>query len=659
MKDQFDWYINILNEGLTEELCRTIFSSPISFKLLIEVVNDDKFNYLQANNTYIENSDLQREDIIGRTPYDIFDRSTADSIQRHCRECVRKKQAINYRETIMFLNGEKHFITSLIPILKDGRVKYIFGEKLDSTMYINEIKKNQEYEKTITENYNLMQSLFDISVGFTKSDYNNFERQVDKSLVVLGKHLNCDQIGIYKFFQDDNYANCIKRWFKDQNEQDVFGQYEEELTTTILKRKNLLPNINGSTAKQFVNIYQKTGIDCGDNEAKSVLSVPVLYNKEIWGYITYFYFHQQKEWQDHEVETLMLFGDIFINTFFRVDAEKKLRLLSEKDNLTGLDNRLSLARNIKMFDDQEYLPFAFVYIDVNGLKMTNDCFGHNMGDKLLMIFAGILKQIAGDYYPTRISGDEFALLCPNVVEKDLKRLIESIKVNCKNIDSLPVPLSISVGYAVRNKLELSMEELSEKAENNMYREKTLESKTVKNNIMQHIIKKTQSGKVHSREYHLMVSSLAQKLAQELKLRDLELEKLGKAVLFYNIGYALDSEEVIYDNDNQEANLLKTHCEKGYHIAMAMPFLQPVAEIILSHHENWDGSGYPQGLQGKEIPFISRIIALIDAYVLMIMGKPGTKPLSKNEAIEEIEKKSGSFFDPKIVKVFVNILKEDR
>ena len=83
-------------------------------------------------------------------------------------ECVKKKQAVSYRESVDLPNGEKHFITQLTPVLKDGEVKYIFGEKLDSTFYINELKKNQLYEKTISENSQLMQKLFIYPWGLPK-----------------------------------------------------------------------------------------------------------------------------------------------------------------------------------------------------------------------------------------------------------------------------------------------------------------------------------------------------------------------------------------------------------------------------------------------------------------------------------------------------------
>jgi HD-GYP domain-containing protein (c-di-GMP phosphodiesterase class II) len=104
--------------------------------------------------------------------------------------------------------------------------------------------------------------------------------------------------------------------------------------------------------------------------------------------------------------------------------------------------------------------------------------------------------------------------------------------------------------------------------------------------------------------------------------------------------------------------MKKHPEIGYRIAQASSELTPIAEGILHHHEWWNGSGYPQGLKKDEIPLISRIIAIVDAYDVMTHTRPYKEAKTKTKAIEEIKKCSGKQFDPYLVDKFLEIIKEE-
>ena len=103
--------------------------------------------------------------------------------------------------------------------------------------------------------------------------------------------------------------------------------------------------------------------------------------------------------------------------------------------------------------------------------------------------------------------------------------------------------------------------------------------------------------------------------------------------------------------------MKTHTEIGFRIAKSVSELEPIAEYILTHHERWDGKGYPQGLKGEAIPLLSRIIAVTDAYDAMTNDRVYRKALPKEAAIEEIKKHKGTQFDPKVVMIFEEIISE--
>ena len=103
---------------------------------------------------------------------------------------------------------------------------------------------------------------------------------------------------------------------------------------------------------------------------------------------------------------------------------------------------------------------------------------------------------------------------------------------------------------------------------------------------------------------------------------------------------------------EEWEVIKKHPEIGYRIALSSPDLSPIAESILMHHERWDGSGYPLGVKGSDIPLNARILAIIDAYDVMVHGRPYQKSMSHQEALAEIKRCIGTQFDPHLTQIFM-------
>jgi HD-GYP domain-containing protein (c-di-GMP phosphodiesterase class II) len=115
---------------------------------------------------------------------------------------------------------------------------------------------------------------------------------------------------------------------------------------------------------------------------------------------------------------------------------------------------------------------------------------------------------------------------------------------------------------------------------------------------------------------------------------------------------------LLDKNSDSRNIMKTHPEIGYRIAMSWSNFEELAPYILSHHERWDGNGYPRGLRGKEIPLLARILAVADAYDAMTSARVYRKPIGKQEAMEEIRRNSSTQFDPAIVNIFLEYLEKN-
>ena len=159
-----------------------------------------------------------------------------------------------------------------------------------------------------------------------------------------------------------------------------------------------------------------------------------------------------------------------------------------------------------------------------------------------------------------------------------------------------------------------------------------------------------------------VCDLAEKLGQELKLRTYELEQLRYAAILHDIGKIGIPESILNKPGSltrEEFDQIKNHPLMGVNILQKIDFLKEVTLIMQNHHEYYDGSGYPEGKAGDRIPFLSRIITLADAYDAMTSDRPYRAALSPEHAIEEIQDKSGSQFDPQVVRAFLKLYKEGR
>ncbi len=141
----------------------------------------------------------------------------------------------------------------------------------------------------------------------------------------------------------------------------------------------------------------------------------------------------------------------------------------------------------------------------------------------------------------------------------------------------------------------------------------------------------------------------------------EIDELRIAADLHDIGKIGISEEILMKPSSltkEEYNLIKTHSEKGYRIIKASSELHEVSRSVLYHHERWDVTGYPMGLNGDEIPLLARIIAVCDSYDVMTSKRVYKRAMSKEEAIEELKNCAGYQFDPKIVEIFIKGLEEN-
>ncbi|MGI5920447.1 MAG: CHASE4 domain-containing protein [Syntrophomonadaceae bacterium] len=349
----------------------------------------------------------------------------------------------------------------------------------------------------------------------------------------------------------------------------------------------------------------------------------------------------------------------FFDITQRKQAEDEIRFLSFHDKLTGLYNRAFYDKELDRINSPENLPLTIMVADVNGLKLINDILGHAEGDKLLIRAAAILvANCRQQDIITRWGGDEFVVLFPKLDADEAAIIGENIKKDCQSTDFEPLQLSISLGFATKYNLEQNLNELFKMAEDRMYSSKFLTKRYSQNASILSLQKGFWLKGYESEQHAQRLETLMIKVAKAIGLPDYEMDHFTLIAVLHDIGKISIPKEIINKPGSltpEEWEIVKKHPETGYRVARSSPELAPVGEAILFHHERWDGKGYPMGLKGEQIPLKSRILAVADAYDIMTNDCCYRQKVSHEQAIKELQRCSGTQFDPHIVDVFTSVV----
>ncbi len=348
----------------------------------------------------------------------------------------------------------------------------------------------------------------------------------------------------------------------------------------------------------------------------------------------------------------------------RKNAEEKMAYLSLHDALTGLYNRTFFEQEMRRLDYYAS-NVGLIMCDVDGLKLVNDSMGHDSGDSLLLATGNLIK----DCFRTtdivaRVGGDEFAILLPNctpeILESAYNRLQQS--ANQSEITWQGVPLSLSIGTAIRTNPAVPLTEIFKEADNNMYRQKLYRSQSARSAIVQTLMKALEARDFitegHAERLQFMVADMGNKLGlSERVIVDLRL-----LAQFHDIGKVGLPDRILFKPGPltpEERKEMHRHSEIGHRIALSSPDLVHIADWILKHHEWWDGSGYPLGLAGYDIPLECRILAVADAYDAMTSNRPYRQAMPVKDAVEELKRCAGIQLDPYLIEEFIAMLEENK
>ncbi|MEK6266192.1 MAG: PAS domain S-box protein [Clostridium sp.] len=357
--------------------------------------------------------------------------------------------------------------------------------------------------------------------------------------------------------------------------------------------------------------------------------------------------------QDGKIVGVVL---VFRDFSEKKQREEEIEYLSYHDQLTGLYNRRFYEDALKRLDNEINLPMTIVMGDVNGLKLINDSFGHATGDQLLKKVAEVMnKGCRSDDIIARLGGDEFVIILPKTDTLEAEKIIKRINNLSLKEKLASITISISFGYETKNKMEEKIDEIFKNAEDHMYTKKVFEGPSMRGKTIKAIINTLHEKNRREEEHSHRVSSLCKSMGNALDLTEKEIQELKVVGLLHDIGKIAIDENILNKPGkltDDEWSEIKRHPEIGYRILNTVNDMADMANYVLYHHERWDGKGYPKGLKGDEIPFVSRIITIADAYDAMTSERSYQKALSEEAAIDELKKNAGIQFDPKMVSIFI-------
>jgi len=371
----------------------------------------------------------------------------------------------------------------------------------------------------------------------------------------------------------------------------------------------------------------------------------------------------------------------------REEENASLLNLTLIDGLTGLRNHKSFYQTVENLTlSPNTSKFAIAVLDIDDFKIVNDTYGHRVGDMVLMEISEEIKNISNDRISGfRYGGEEFTLLFSDSPHHEVDRILNNLRLNVREIhnripEMLTHPVSVSCGIAQYPLHGLTKEAVFEAADTAMYYSKltgknkqttyheeikdiylvsnqSVSSASASGSAYKMLLETLAARSPNTKECAYKVMNSALHLAKALQLDESTTENLRIASLLHDIGKISLPDKLLEKNDhfdNQELDIMQKHVDFSVQIVGQINADKNIVQGIYEHHENWDGSGYPNGISGTDISLIARIIRISDAYEAIFSRFKSRSKRNQRLILKELSYGSGTSFDPTLLDLFISL-----
>lgn len=369
-------------------------------------------------------------------------------------------------------------------------------------------------------------------------------------------------------------------------------------------------------------------------------------------------FKCMKDSKNRGLGKIFVFNDItsMRKTYFELEQSTLY------DALTGFYNKQSYLTQVPQWSDSRYWPVAVGVCNINGLRSLNDKFGSAYGDFVMQQLAHCVRvHIGEETFAAKLDNGDILAVMEGKTHEDAAVVFEAIKRDLEKFFSKDNEVHVEYGIAVKEREDVTMDRVLSDARTSMQNKKMLRDNSASSSLVDSL-KQTLSESDYETEEHVeRTREMAARLGKRMNLSDSDIGKLELLAVLHDIGKVAIPHHVLVKKgklNDEEFKIMQQHTVKGYRIAKSSPELGDIADCILSHHEKWDGTGYPNRLKGEEIPLLARIISAVDSHDVMVHNRPYHQAMPEEDAIKELRRCAGTQFDPHIVEVFTELLEEE-
>jgi diguanylate cyclase (GGDEF)-like protein/putative nucleotidyltransferase with HDIG domain len=519
----------------------------------------------------------------------------------------------------------------------------------------------------------------------------NLDELTDSLLDVIKRGLQPQNISLYLRQRNEKY-NLFRSSIQEKWCKEILYSKDHPIIQWFLQGKTML------TISEIERLPFFTGLWSAEKKQLSMLGtefiVPIKLRDQLVGILILSEKKGGEVYSQEEMDLLMTLVNNAAVVIENAKLYEEAKYQAITDGLTKLYNHRHFHEVLgQVIQEKRYEVFSVAMIDVDLFKLYNDLYGHSAGDKALAKIAEVIKKATREEdFIARYGGEEFAVIFPNIEGADSYKAIETIR---KAIESSFLSnecnefITVSIGVANFPHDGEMAEDILECADSAMYvakrsgrNQSILYSKKNQayNSINDHKeVEKMQSSiqsayfsaiyalaaTIDAKDHYTYghsenVSSYAVALARAAGFDEEKIDIVKNAGLLHDIGKIGIPENILAKNSVltfEEYETMKRHVDISVSIIKHIPSLIKVIPAIMSHHERYDGRGYPRGIKGESISIEGRCLGIVDAFDAMTTDRPYRKALTIEEALDELEKCSGTQFDPKLTEIFIKLYKE--